>query len=460
MSSLVGKVIAGRYRLTSLLGQGGMGSVWKADHLTLGSPVAVKLIEESIAGYAEVAARFEREAQAAAALRSPHVVQILDYGIDEGVPFLVMELLDGESLADRIARLGKLSPAETARVMTHVARAVGKANDLGIVHRDLKPDNIFLVKNEDEEVAKVLDFGIAKSQTQAVGSGTKTGAMMGTPYYMSPEQAQGLKTVDARTDTWAMGVIAFECLGGAPPFQSEAIGDLVLQICVRPIPVPSERGSFPDGFDAWFSRALNRDIDARFQTAKELADTLRALTGDETTGRTSLPASAAGGGDQSSARVSSVPSDPGFMRVQVRPPSGSGVGGETAIGKTVVEFGTSVRVEPNKSRAPTLAAGLAALVLVGAAAAFVVTQRGPSPSPEASVSAAAAPLVPTAPTLPFAPATVAPVVSVVAAVASAAPSALPSAAPVALPAPRAVAPARSGQSAKPSAKKQEDRVGF
>ena len=216
--------------------------------------------------------------KAAASLRSAHVVQVFDYGVDEGDPYLAMELLEGESLADRLLRVRRLSYVETTRFLTHAARALARAHEAGIVHRDLKPDNVFLVRNDDQEVAKVLDFGIAKHGV-ALGSGkgpTRTGNILGTPAYMSPEQAQGTKAVDGRSDLWALGVIAYECVVGHVPFESQALGDLLLKICVHPIPVPSEHGAVPPGFDAWFARACCRDVDARFQTAKELAEALRA----------------------------------------------------------------------------------------------------------------------------------------------------------------------------------------
>jgi serine/threonine protein kinase len=236
-------IIAGKYRLIRQLGQGGMGSVWLAEHLTLCSQVAIKLIHVDMAGSAEVLGRFLREAQAAASLRSPHVVQILDHGVDDGTPYIAMELLDGESLADRLARVGRLEPAALARIMTGIGRAIGRAHEASIVHRDLKPDNVFLVRNDDDEITKVLDFGIAKATVgslgAAVSSATRTGAVLGTPYYMSPEQAEGARSLDHRTDIWAMGVIAFECLLGRRPFDAETLGGLLLAICTRPIPVPS-----------------------------------------------------------------------------------------------------------------------------------------------------------------------------------------------------------------------------
>ena len=278
------RVLVGRYRLDERLGAGGMGSIWRAYHLVLAAPVAVKLIDREHVPDEETLGRFMREAQSAATLRSPHVVQILDYGVDDKLPFIVMELLDGENLAQRLRRLGRLGSADTARVVTHIGRAMARAHEADIVHRDLKPENVFLIRNEDEEIAKVLDFGVAKVSVAALGehgTRTRTGSILGTPYYMSPEQAQGNKTVDHRSDLWSLGVIAFECLTGKRPFYSDGLGDLVLQICIRDIPVPSESSSVPVGFDAWFARAVARDPEARFQSARELTDALREVLGGD-----------------------------------------------------------------------------------------------------------------------------------------------------------------------------------
>jgi eukaryotic-like serine/threonine-protein kinase len=278
-----GHVLVGRYRLEAQLGAGGMGTIWRAQHLVLNAPVAVKVIDRTAVPDEETLSRFMREAQSAAALRSPHVVQILDYGVDGKVPFMAMELLEGENLAQRIKRVKRLTPADTARVLSHIGRAIARAHEAGIVHRDLKPENVFLVTNEDEELAKVLDFGVAKVERHALSEGTRTrtGSILGTPFYMSPEQAQGNRMVDSRSDLWAMGVIAFECLTGTRPFYSDGLGDLVLAICVRDIPQPSAVASVPIGFDAWWNRAVARDPDKRFQTAKELVDALREALGLE-----------------------------------------------------------------------------------------------------------------------------------------------------------------------------------
>jgi serine/threonine protein kinase len=278
-----GSVLAGKYRLVSLIGRGGMGSVWKAEHLGLRAPVAVKLIDQSIAMLPEALSRFHREAQAAASLRSPHVVQILDHGVDDEsqVPFIVMELMEGESLATRLNRVQRMSAPETATVVSQAARALVRAHEAGVVHRDLKPDNIFLVRNEDEEIAKVLDFGIAKSKAHALGSdtATRTGSVLGTPYYMSPEQISGSKEVDYRTDLWALAVIAYEMLTGHRPYTADTVGGLAIEICTRrPLP-PSSHAPVPVGFDAWFDRATSLDLSRRYASARELAEDLRKVCG-------------------------------------------------------------------------------------------------------------------------------------------------------------------------------------
>jgi serine/threonine-protein kinase len=269
-------VIAERFRLIRLLGQGGMGSVWLAHHITLDVECALKFIHADAAALDEVRGRFEREARAAAKLRSPHIVQILDHGEWEGAPYIAMELLLGEDLAERIQRKIRLTPRETVEIVTQVARALTRAHAANLIHRDLKPANLFIVPDDDREIVKVLDFGIAKSTSalDTAGLATRTGALLGTPAYMSPEQAQGTKKVDHRTDLWSLAVIAYECLTGQRPFDSPALGDLLMQIITNPLPVPSTYAPVPRGFDAFWARAASRDPDARYQSAKELAEAL------------------------------------------------------------------------------------------------------------------------------------------------------------------------------------------
>jgi serine/threonine-protein kinase len=274
-----GLVIAERFRLDRVLGQGGMGSVWLAWHLGLDVPCAVKFIHAEAARSPELRARFEREAKAAAQIRSPHVVQILDHGVWRDAPYIAMEYLEGEDLAHRLKRLHRLSPRETHAIAAQVGRALVKAHAAGLVHRDLKPANIFLVRDDDREIAKVLDFGIAKTVAVGTDGATQTGAVLGTPSYMSPEQARGNKSVDHRSDLWALGVVVYQCLTGVLPFRSDALGDLLVKIIVDPIPVPSAVAPVPPGFDLWWSRAAGRDPDQRYQGAREMVEALGLALG-------------------------------------------------------------------------------------------------------------------------------------------------------------------------------------
>jgi serine/threonine-protein kinase len=270
-----GTVIADRYRLERKLGAGGMGSVWLATDLSLDSTCAIKLVDPDKVGNEEVKIRFQREARAAAQIRSANVVDVFDHGIWQEMPFIVMEYLEGEDLGARLDRAGRLELRETYEIVAQVARALVRAHAMGIVHRDLKPENIFLVPGDDHEVAKVLDFGIAKiDQYSLRDKTTKTGSFMGTPYYMSPEQARG-KNIDWRSDLWALGVIVFQCLTGRPPFESEALGDLMGMILYDPIPKITDRDtSLPPELEAFWERASHRDRELRFQSAKELSDAL------------------------------------------------------------------------------------------------------------------------------------------------------------------------------------------
>lgn len=282
-----GDLIMGRYRLVSLLGQGGMGSVWRAEHTELKNQVAIKLLDPAISQNQEMIGRFLREARAAASLQNRHVIQIFDHGVENGEAFMVMELLEGESLGERLQR-GPLSVEETIKFMIQVMRAMAKAHEAGIIHRDLKPDNIFITRDDDGEYAKVLDFGVAKVSGDlgaTNGVKTQTGMMLGTPFYMSPEQAKA-KKVDARTDVWALAVITYECLVGKRPFTGDSFADLVLTLCNAPIPIPSQSASVPAGFDEWFVHATQRDVDRRFRTARDMANELVQLADAPLTGRT------------------------------------------------------------------------------------------------------------------------------------------------------------------------------
>src|SRR5262245_24359558 len=239
-SHLPGTVIGGKYRIDGMIGRGGMGSVWSAMHLGLNQRVAVKLIARRYASSREARQRFDLEAKAAAQLRSRFVVQVYDNGeTGDGTPYIVMELLEGESLDHRIHTRGAMPVDHAVRIITQVGRALTRAHAVGIVHRDLKPENIFLTRAEDDdgEIAKVLDFGIAKIKTpDSIDSATRTGAVLGTPLFMSPEQARGLKSVDHRTDLYSLGMVTFMMLTGHPAFTGESFGDILVAICTQPLP--------------------------------------------------------------------------------------------------------------------------------------------------------------------------------------------------------------------------------
>lgn len=268
-----GELVTSSIRLIRELGQGGMGSVWLAEHLRLRVQVVIKFIASEHLASAEAVSRFEREASLAAQAKSPHVVQVFDHGVaDNGLPYIAMELLEGEDLGARIQRSGRIPPEVFADWLSQACRGVAKAHGKGIVHRDIKPENLFLCENDGDILVKVLDFGIAKSSVAGFDS-TKTGAMLGTAYYMSPEQTMGLKTVDHRTDLWALGVVTFLAITGARPFDGDAIGALVLAITTGPIAAPSSIvRSLPLAVDAWMAKALSRDPATRFASAREMAD--------------------------------------------------------------------------------------------------------------------------------------------------------------------------------------------
>jgi eukaryotic-like serine/threonine-protein kinase len=288
-----GALVGGRYRLRSPLGAGAMGEVWLADHVTLGTAVAVKLVDtasRSEADAVEALARFQLEARAAGQLRSPHVVQILDHGTDGRVAFMAMELLEGESLEQRLERRGRLTPSEVAHILREMARGVDRAHAAGVVHRDLKPPNVFLARVDGVEIVKVLDFGIAKilGASREAHLQTQAGFVIGTPAYMSPEQVLG-KPIDHRSDLWQMAIIAFECTTGRRPFDGETLGQLFMAVCNAPLPVPSTFAPLPYAFDAWFARAASRDPAGRFGSAGEMAESLGAILAPGGVGESAIP---------------------------------------------------------------------------------------------------------------------------------------------------------------------------
>jgi serine/threonine protein kinase len=265
-----GTMLSSTLRLERELGSGAMGTVWVAENLSLGAKVAVKVLRAHTDD-AGLRKRFEREARSAAQLDSPHVVKVFDYGIsDDGEPYIVMELLRGEDLQRRLER-GVLSANEARTIVLQVCRALSAAHKQDVIHRDIKPANIFLIENEDEMFVKVVDFGIAKMADHEMGM-TATGALMGTPHYMSPEQLLDPSRVDHRTDLWALAIVAYHCLTGVVPFDGETVGAISIKINDGNFdPLCERRPELPAALETWMRKALLRDADARFQNTRELA---------------------------------------------------------------------------------------------------------------------------------------------------------------------------------------------
>ena len=274
-------------RLERRIGKGGMGSVWVAYNEALETEVAIKFIHSDVATKNPAAVRrFKREAGIAAKLKNPHGVHVYDHGIlEDDTPYIVMELLEGESLHARLKRDGVLSVHETALVVTQMAQVLGKAHKLGVIHRDVKPPNLFCVDTGYELFIKLLDFGIAKQTTSITDVGlTSTDTMVGSPLYMSPEQFTSAKGVDWRGDLWSLAVVAYRCLVGVSPFKAETLGQVMMKVMTTDyVPATDTNSELPAALDAWFAQAFDKDLEARFQSAKEFADSFVVATRDEAT---------------------------------------------------------------------------------------------------------------------------------------------------------------------------------
>jgi serine/threonine-protein kinase len=279
-----GAIVAGRYRLDRLLGQGGMGVVWAATHMITRRTVAMKFLKGPAHARPEMRQRFLREARAATAVKHPSVVEVHDvFELDDETPVMVMDFLSGETLAQRIDTLGKLSLEETATILLPVVSAVGTAHSRGVVHRDLKPENIFLAVNDEGRTEiKVLDFGIAKlsnadgeplSQSHPL---TGTGSILGTPFYSSPEQLFGERHIDHRADVWALGVVLYECLSGRLPVYGENLGQVMKALTSQDIePLAKVAPFVPADVTRLVDRMLTRAMDQRPNDMREVLDVLK-----------------------------------------------------------------------------------------------------------------------------------------------------------------------------------------
>ncbi len=437
-----GEVLAGKYRIERVLGQGGMGVVVQATHIHLDERVAIKFLLPQALQSPEAVARFAREARAAVKIKSEHVARVTDVGtLETGCPYMVMEYLHGRDLAQLVQDQGPLTIEHAVDFVLQASEAIAEAHSLGIVHRDLKPSNLFLIHRADgSPCVKVLDFGISKT-TGMKGSGpdlgmTRTTAVMGSPLYMSPEQMASSRNVDQRTDIWALGAILFELLTGQVPFQADTMPQLCAMVLQEP--APALRGRLPmapEGLESAILRCLEKVPTRRFNNVAELANAIAPFAprwGRVSVERISRILTAAGQ-HQVTPGSETLPSSP---PPEGMPPTGKGAATQAAWDQSAPAA--------KRSRAPLFAAVLGVgVVALGGAAVFGYTRfvandaTTPSAGPATQTVPVATAEPPPAPSAPSAP----PPVVDVADVPTPAPP--PSAAPAAVetvearPAPRA-----------------------
>ena len=379
-------LLDGRYRIVRLLGEGGMGAVYLASHVGLGRDVAIKFMHAEFISREDVVGRFHREAQAAAAIRHKNIIEVFDVGVSpQGEPFLVMEYLEGESLAGLLKRAGPLNLGTACAVMEPVLQALQAAHRKGIIHRDLKPDNIFLAYQQGEPlVVKIIDFGISKfAQGEFDKWRTKTGSVMGTPAYMSPEQARGSAGLDHRTDIYSMGTILFEMLTGVLPFAGSNFAEYLSAMLIDDPRAPqSVCAGFPAEAEPLVRKALAKNPDQRFQNAAEMLEALTALPSfDARQERLTLLASTIEIRGFATSDLEQTLSAPGRL-ADDKPVSSRLRGAATAV------------LGAGPWRWVILGVALAA----GAAAAVLWSSKtSRAPAPNAPITAQPAPIVPVAP---------------------------------------------------------------
>jgi len=378
----VGEVIAGKYQIVRVLGEGGMGIVYEATHLRLRQRVAVKMLLPSMSDQAITVTRFEREARAAGQLRNRHVARVMD--VDQtptGLPYMVMEFLEGHDLQLELERRGQLGWDEVVDYVVQACAGMMEAHGLGIIHRDLKPSNLFLVDEGGSRIVKVLDFGISKVQSEGDAKLTAAESVMGTAMYMSPEQVRASGTVDVRSDVWSLGVILFELLTGRPPWIGTPT-QVAAAIVSEDPPEMRSLCSAPPELVSVVLRALQRNPDARFASVKELAVALAPLAPTGGAGRIIA--------DTISGQSGGFPH--GSMRPPSQPHAEGGHGAPTIVQASAVsearmgtprDGGTAPGwTQPNaaKSRAPVLVAiavaFVVALAVLGGGMALYLRQRG------------------------------------------------------------------------------------
>lgn len=377
----VGAVLAGKYQIERVLGQGGMGVVVAAQHLQLGQLVALKFLLPDALRSPDIGERFLREARAAVRLKSEHVGRVIDVGtLDSGAPYLVMEYLEGEDLESFLRTHQRLPIAQAVDFVLQAGEAIAEAHSLGIIHRDLKPANLFLtVRADGTPVVKVLDFGISKAtQESADFSLTRTAALMGSPGYMSPEQLRSARDVDARTDVWALGVILFELVTGAPPFSAETLTQLTLRVALDPTPPLGIAA--PAGFEDVLRTCLEKAPEARYASVTELAAALVPF-GPPNAAELATRISRVQSGLSIPIRIKGGVSSTAPTAAVTAAPAGPLTAAPTTLSSSTGVAQAAATLPATTRRRPALWLGAGALIAAGIAAAVMLNRAPPTTAP-------------------------------------------------------------------------------
>lgn len=379
IDALVGQTIGNKYRIERVVGSGGMGAVYEALNLSINKRIALKFLFREDGLDAATVARFQREAEAASAVESDHIVQIFDAGTSEdGRPYLVMELLDGEDLRQRLKREGRLPLGVTLEIAEQLLRTLGRAHHSGIIHRDLKPDNVFICKRDDAALfVKIVDFGISKVMSQHDETLTREGTVLGTAHYMSPEQAQAFADIDGRADLYSLGAILYEALAGRPPHLGRTYEAVLILACTTAAEdIRVHAPELPATLAAVIAKSIARDRQDRYQTAQEFWQALES-TARSSRRALSLAAEAAArahDGALGQAEDSAFADTEQFATPQHSNDSAPRRAEPGTTSKT------RTRVEVSTPRAPAQRTrrvlGAAALLLLGGVVAAALGQRG------------------------------------------------------------------------------------
>jgi len=429
--AMIGTLAAGRYRVLKLLGEGGMGQVYLAEHVAIEKRVALKVLRAEYATRGEIVTRFQQEAISASRIKHPNVLDVFDFGqLEDGCFFLAMEFLEGNDLADELTRRRVLDAAIGIRIAMQICRALAAAHANGVVHRDMKPENVFLQRTADgEEIVKIVDFGIAQLRSKDTEVAptkrrlTRTGMIFGTPEYMAPEQAGG-KHADLRSDIYSVGIIMYEMFTGAVPFTGETFLGVLAKHLSDPTPLMSAvypEVSISPSLQGVIMRALEKDPAVRYQTMLEFAQAISASTDATALGyRPTLssasehpiafaPHAAGTPTHQQFAPAAAPSSVPPAAPARVYGP-GQAKDSDAARAETLIGAEANTRPHAQRSRAGLIAA-LVAVVALGGGGAWFMKHRSAAtnPTPETGSALAAIPLAPPAPVAP--PASAAPVTS-------------------------------------------------